>query len=158
MVICSRSSATWESVMLGRRIFELRKAKGLTQEELGNLVGVDGSYIGHIEKGRTKTPSRDVLTRLAQALEVPVQDLLVAAGYLPPPKPDQHPLPDFHMYVSRKFAQTPRFRRALVQAYEALQMIKEEEERRIRERQEREREEEERKRRREKEEGEKPSQ
>lgn len=44
------------------------------------------------------------------------------------------------MYVSRKFAETPRFRRALVQAYEALQMIKEEEERRIREREERERE------------------
>ena len=49
------------------------------------MVGVQRSYIGHIERGRTETPSREVLIGLAEALETPVEDLLSAAGYMPAP-------------------------------------------------------------------------
>lgn len=145
-VLSCTESRVGVASMLGTKVRQLRKAKGLTQEALAKVVGVEPSYIGHIERGRTKSPGRDVLVRLAEALGVPVEELLAAAGYLQAPRLDG--LPDFHVYVSRKFAQTPRFRRALIQVYEQLQIIKEEEERRAREREEqRKTEEEERKRR-----------
>jgi SOS-response transcriptional repressor LexA len=67
---------------LGQRVKALRKARHLSQGELADAVGVERSYIAMIETGRTKNPSRDVLTGLARALEVPIEDLLIAAGYL----------------------------------------------------------------------------
>ena len=38
-------------VKYGQRIRELRKKKGLSQEALAELAGLDRSYMGHIERG-----------------------------------------------------------------------------------------------------------
>ncbi len=38
-------------VAVGHRIREIRKAKGLTQEGLALLSGIDRGYMGHIERG-----------------------------------------------------------------------------------------------------------
>ena len=40
---------------VGRAIGELRRNAQLTQEDLGELVGLNGKYISKIESGRTVT-------------------------------------------------------------------------------------------------------
>src|SRR2546421_5110891 len=52
----------------GKQLFEARKRAKLTQEELGEQVGVGGSYISRLERGIYPPPSREVMLRLADAL------------------------------------------------------------------------------------------
>ncbi|MDZ5608450.1 helix-turn-helix transcriptional regulator [Bacillus pseudomycoides] len=61
--------------ILGERIFELRKKKKLTQEKLGENIGVGKQIISKYEKG-TKTPSLETIEKLADFFEVPIDYLL----------------------------------------------------------------------------------
>lgn len=54
----------------------------LTQEQLGERVGVTKQQISNIEQGKTDLPSPAVLGRLARELHLAEFDLLRAAGYL----------------------------------------------------------------------------
>lgn len=54
----------------------LRLHRGLTQEELGELVGVQKSAINKYEKGRVVNIKRSTLQKLADALGVAPVDLL----------------------------------------------------------------------------------
>lgn len=56
-------------------IKELRKQKGLSQEELGNIINVQKSAISKYELGRA-VPSSDVLIKLADFFGVTVDYLL----------------------------------------------------------------------------------
>ncbi|EUC68766.1 XRE family transcriptional regulator [Alcanivorax sp. 97CO-5] len=38
-------------VAFGERVRHIRKDKGLSQEALADLAGIDRSYMGHIERG-----------------------------------------------------------------------------------------------------------
>jgi transcriptional regulator with XRE-family HTH domain len=58
----------------GNRIRELRKARGLSQEELSHRAGLDYRYIGGVERGE-RNPSLISITRLANALDVPLSEL-----------------------------------------------------------------------------------
>lgn len=60
--------------LFGKRIKELRKNKHLTQEQLGELVGVDYKQIGNIETG-TYFTTMPTLEKIAQALEVEIEEL-----------------------------------------------------------------------------------
>jgi transcriptional regulator with XRE-family HTH domain len=60
--------------LLGARIKELRKAKGLSQEELSEKVGIDSKHLSRIEVGKSY-PSLDTLERIANALNVEIKDL-----------------------------------------------------------------------------------
>lgn len=55
---------------MGERIYNLRKEKGLTLEELGNLVGVGKSTVRKWEKGMIANMKRDKISKLASALNV----------------------------------------------------------------------------------------
>ena len=55
--------------LLGIRIQELRKIRGLTQDQLSEKVGIDAKHISRIEVGRS-FPSLDTLEKLANALKV----------------------------------------------------------------------------------------
>ncbi len=55
--------------LLGIRIQELRKIRGLTQDQLSEKVGIDAKHISRIEVGRS-FPSLDTLDKLANALKV----------------------------------------------------------------------------------------
>jgi XRE family transcriptional regulator, regulator of sulfur utilization len=57
---------------LGRRIEELRKAKGLTQEELAEKSGFHRAYFWDIENGRNV--SIKTIYKIAQALGVSLSD------------------------------------------------------------------------------------
>jgi transcriptional regulator with XRE-family HTH domain len=69
----------------GQRLRLWRKRSGVSQLDLALLVGTSPRHISFVETGRSR-PGRDLVLRLAEALEVPVRDrnaLLVSAG-LPP--------------------------------------------------------------------------
>lgn len=59
---------------VGHRFRELRKQKGLTQEELGEKCGFHFSYIGGVERAE-KNISLLNIQKICDALEVEVQEL-----------------------------------------------------------------------------------
>jgi transcriptional regulator with XRE-family HTH domain len=62
---------------LGKRIADLRAARGLTQERLAWEAGLASKgYLSRIESGE-RLPSLVVLGRLAQRLDAEVRDLLI---------------------------------------------------------------------------------
>ncbi len=60
--------------MIGDRIRALRRQRGLSQEQLGELVGFSQSKISKIENGDWNSLSD--LRLLAVALEVPIEELV----------------------------------------------------------------------------------
>lgn len=62
---------------LGLKIAYFRKVKGLTQEQLAELMGVATSYIGAVEAPNMhKTISLTTLFKIAQLLEIKPSKLL----------------------------------------------------------------------------------
>jgi len=57
------------------RIREIRKERGMTQAQLAKMVGVDQSAVAQWEAEKSG-PHRNKLSKLAQALECTVDDLL----------------------------------------------------------------------------------
>lgn len=55
--------------LLGKRIKEIRKFKGLTQEQLSEMIDLETSSLSGIESGRFY-PSLHVLEKIASALDV----------------------------------------------------------------------------------------
>jgi transcriptional regulator with XRE-family HTH domain len=60
--------------LLGGRIKELRKIRGLTQEQLAEQVDLATRYISLIEVGRS-SPSLETMENIARALGVEIKDL-----------------------------------------------------------------------------------
>lgn len=60
---------------VGRRIAELRKERGMTQEEFSVLLGTSFQWVSQLEGGRNITLHS--LARIANALRVSLEDLLV---------------------------------------------------------------------------------
>src|SRR5690625_4984601 len=58
---------------VGSRIKSIRKNRKLTQKELGEKVGVKHNTISSYENG-TNEPEHDILFKLANALDVPIND------------------------------------------------------------------------------------
>lgn len=52
-----------------------RRAKGLTQKQLAEMIDVSESHVSQIESGKRK-PSFGILLKLGEALDCTVQDLL----------------------------------------------------------------------------------
>lgn len=53
----------------------IRKKKGLSQADLGKMIGTSGDVVGRYERGDI-TPSVEVVSKIADALEVSVDYLL----------------------------------------------------------------------------------
>ena len=62
-------------VLFGKHLQSIRKAKGLTQEDLGEKCGLTSQYMGVIERGG-KNPPLATLYRIAQALQITPAQLL----------------------------------------------------------------------------------
>ena len=67
-------------MLKGSRLREIRKQKGLTQEQLGNLIGVGKSAICCYEK-ETRNPTIEVILELVHVLGVSA-DYLLGVDYL----------------------------------------------------------------------------
>ena len=61
---------------IGQKIKDARLAKGLTQQELGDIVGVQKSAIAKYENGRVVNIKRSTLQKIASALEIRPSELL----------------------------------------------------------------------------------
>jgi transcriptional regulator with XRE-family HTH domain len=65
----------WEAV-LGANIRRLRKAKGLTQEQLAHEAGTAMRYVAGVERGE-ENPSLRIIVKLAEALGAEPATLLI---------------------------------------------------------------------------------
>ena len=91
---------------LGQAIRNVRQQAGMSQKELAEAVGIDQSYMSMIESGQRSNPGTRIIARLAQALQVSIDDLAALAGYLP-----QHRQPDpLADQAIRLFRRLPRWR------------------------------------------------
>lgn len=55
---------------IGQRIKTIRTKKGLTQEQVAEMVGISQKHLSRIEKGYHK-PRFDMIIKIAEALNVP---------------------------------------------------------------------------------------
>lgn len=69
-----------EAEIFGKRLRTLREARGLSQEELANIVTGHGGrltskYVSDLERG-LKAPTLTMLLKLSRALDAPLMELL----------------------------------------------------------------------------------
>jgi transcriptional regulator with XRE-family HTH domain len=67
--------------IVARNLRVLRKQKGLSQEELAFQAGINRNYVGQIERYE-KSPTVDVLEKLAAVLDIGPEKLLASLGNL----------------------------------------------------------------------------
>ena len=67
---------------LGEYIKEKRKLKDWSQRDLAAASGISNAEISRIESGKRKEPSSSILKDIANALGVPVEELLQEAGII----------------------------------------------------------------------------
>lgn len=61
---------------VGEKIKTARLAKGMTQEELGEILGVQKSAIAKYENGRVVNIKRSTLKKISDALGIPPHELI----------------------------------------------------------------------------------
>ena len=61
---------------LGKKLRQLRKLAGLTQEKLARRAGLVPTYVARIEAGTVKSPRIETRRKLAKALGVSITELL----------------------------------------------------------------------------------
>ena len=61
--------------LLGNRIKSLRVQKGLSQDKLGELSGMNGKYLGEVERGNSNISITN-LSKISDVLDVPFLSLL----------------------------------------------------------------------------------
>ena len=71
--------------LLGNRIKSLRVQKGLSQEKLGELAGLNGKYLGEVERGSANISIVN-LSKLADVLDLPLLSLLAVEHERPRPE------------------------------------------------------------------------
>lgn len=103
-------------VQVGRQVRARRLALGLTQEQLGERLGLGARSISHIETGRRVGYTREDLERLAHALETSVAQLLRVpdekVGAAMDLEEDEYlnmPLDDFVAWVAGRHADWAEF-------------------------------------------------
>lgn len=63
-----------KKLLIGRRMKELRKRKGLSQEELAERADTSPNYVSRMERG-TENPTLDMLIKLEIALGVELWEI-----------------------------------------------------------------------------------
>lgn len=64
-----------EAIAFGKRLRELREAKGWSLDRLAEEAGMNGLQVGHIERGASD-PKLSTILKLAKALEVRTAKLI----------------------------------------------------------------------------------
>lgn len=71
--------------LLGKRIKEIRKKRGLTQEKLAELAGIETPSLSNIENDKNY-PNNETLEKLSDALKIRPYELYMFDYYLPTEK------------------------------------------------------------------------
>jgi transcriptional regulator with XRE-family HTH domain len=86
---------------LGGLLKRERERAGLTARQLADAAGLVASTVSRLENGFIATPRPDHLQRLAGALEIDVEELYAAVGYL-----TEGALPELRPYLRTKYGLT----------------------------------------------------
>jgi transcriptional regulator with XRE-family HTH domain len=62
-------------IKVGKKIRELRTARGLSQEDLADIAGIHWSYVGQIERGKRNLTIL-CLYKFAKAFNISLSELL----------------------------------------------------------------------------------
>jgi len=62
------------SIKFGKRIRQLRKAQGYSQEEFADIVGVHRTYMGSIERGE-KNITIATAKKISEGLKIPLSNI-----------------------------------------------------------------------------------
>ena len=74
LIIIMRECMPTTKELLAKRLKQLRKSRGLTQEKLAELIGRDTKHISKLEIAGSY-PSIETLERIANALDVELKDI-----------------------------------------------------------------------------------
>lgn len=91
-----------QAKILGEYLRSHRQSVGLSIGELSRRVGIDRAQITRLEQGTVASPRADVLARIADTIEVSVEDLYGLAGYRTTTE-----LPSFVPYLRAKYTELP---------------------------------------------------
>jgi transcriptional regulator with XRE-family HTH domain len=69
--------------IFGTYLKEIREDKGWSINQLAHAADISGSQISRIENGLRGIPKPQTLRKIADALEIPYEELMNKAGYLP---------------------------------------------------------------------------
>ena len=69
--------------LLGKRVQEVRRKNGLTQERLAELVGLDTSSVSNIENGKY-FPTADNLDKILKVLKLSPEELFILSHHKNP--------------------------------------------------------------------------
>lgn len=61
-------------IAFGKRVAELRRKTGCSQEQFAYMCDVDRTYIGTIERGE-KSPTLNTIAKIANALNITIKEL-----------------------------------------------------------------------------------
>ncbi|MGL4731517.1 MAG: helix-turn-helix domain-containing protein [Clostridium sp.] len=61
---------------LGTRIKEIRETKNMSIYQLANISGLSDSHLGRIENGKRDNPGINTVIKIAEALNITVEDLI----------------------------------------------------------------------------------
>ena len=62
-------------VAFGKRVREVRKSKGISQERLAEMADIDRSYMGNIERGEKNITLKKAY-EISDALKIEISDLV----------------------------------------------------------------------------------
>ena len=76
------------AALVGQVIQSYRLRKGMSQEVLSGLAGLDRTHYSKIERG-LRSPTLDTLFKIAQALDIPPSDIVrqIEQQIAEPPEP-----------------------------------------------------------------------
>lgn len=103
---------------VGSRIRALRKERGLSRAELGDMVGLDVEAIGRIERGERM--AFDNLEPIAVAVGVAVADLFAAETPPPAPYPLSKEAQQIGLLVDRRAKLDPTIPRRILKILRQL--------------------------------------
>ena len=75
LAVVNEMTADERMIAFGRRVREVRKDKGISQERLAEMAGIDRSYMGNIERGEKNITLKKAY-EICDALEIKIQDIV----------------------------------------------------------------------------------
>lgn len=70
------------TISFGETLRRLRKGLSYTLKEVEAMTGISNAYLSQVENNKINKPSSDKLFALAEAYQVPFEQIMYAAGYL----------------------------------------------------------------------------
>lgn len=68
MYVCIVQFTDWREAILTNRVAEIRRERGMSQEDLAEKAGISRPYLSQIETQRQQTVSNVVMFKIAEAL------------------------------------------------------------------------------------------